>query len=638
LIWLPRNFSRKSVWALGFLVSASITLLLIGLAAPTLKYLQEASGDWVWRAKAAAQSTESERRLILVDIDEKSLQELGPWPWPRERIAKLVKVLGEQGASLQMFDIVFAEPRPGDAELAKAIALHKPIFSEILALETPLSNSVGQLQGALSWPNCVKPFQSASAYLANSASLPVQAGHITPRLEVDGVLRHQPAIICFGDKAYPSLSLRSLMAMSGEETLRLERGSLMQSDWVLTSSKLLANPIPLNAQGDTRFPWIYANQRFISVSAADVLSARHPKNIFTNTLVLVGSSAFGLNDRITTPLAPLAAGMQAHAEMMLGFLDNAIPFTPRIDLYYQIVLVILGLVILVSLGKSPRANYLIPLAGIVSAIVCWLTFAYFLWQHQWWLSWIYPALFLVITSLILGLLEHARSRIDRDRLFEHLSSYLPSAVAASLTMQSPSDAIRAKNQLAVVMFADIRNFSSYCENRPPEESAAVLHAFFSSMTRIVEKHGGVIESFEGDAVIAVWADEGAIANPAYLQQTIVAANELIDAAKTFLPNPAPADLEPLALGIGIELGSVLAGSFGLAKRRTHLVLGPTVTVASCLVDMTAELSHPILIGESLAHALKGVALQPMGVFLLEGLKQSHQIYAYPLTRDNFDFV
>lgn len=632
--WLPHHFSRKSVWIVGFLVSLSITLLLIGFAAPTLKYLQEASGDWVWRAKAAAKGTEPERRLILVDIDEKSLQELGPWPWPRERVAQLVNTLGKQGASLQMYDIVFAEPRPGDGELAKAIREHQPIFSEILALETPLTNSVGQLQGALPWPNCVKPFQAASAYLANSASLPVQAGHITPRLEADGVLRHQPAIICYADKAYPSLSLRAMMAMSGEENVRLERGNWLQADWILTSPKLLANPIPLNAQGDIRFPWAYPNAQFISVSAADVLSGRHPKGIFANALVLVGSSAFGLNDAITTPLAPLAAGMQAHAEMMLGLLDNAIPYTPRIDGLYQIALVLLGLVIFVSLGKSPRAIYLIPIAGIASAIVCWLTFAYFVWQHQWWFSWIYPALLLVITSLIFGLLEHARSRIDRDRLFEHLSSYLPSAVAASLSMQSPSDAIRAKNQLAVVMFADIRNFSSYCENRPPEESAAVLHAFFSSMTRIVEKHGGVIESFEGDAVIAVWADEQAIANPAYLKQTIVAATELIDAAKTFLPDPAPADLEPLALGIGIELGSVLAGSFGLAKRRTHLVLGPTVTVASCLVDMTAELSHPILIGESLAHALKGLTLQPMGVFLLEGLKQSHQIYAYPLSRDN----
>ena len=632
--FFSRADSRKVVWGIGLVISFSIWLLLIGLASPIWQAIQETSGDWIWRAKTITQTNAPERRLILVDIDEKSLQELGPWPWPRQRVAQLVTALGEQGASLQIFDVVFAEERPGDAQLAKAIVQHRPIFSEILALETPFTSSLGQLQGQLSWTQCPAPFQAASGYLANSPSLPVRAGHITPRLQVDGVLRHQPAIICFGNKAYPSLTLRSLMAMFGEEELRLERGGLLQSDWVLTGAKLLSNSVPLDAKGDIRFPWTFEKQQFISISAADVLSGRFPKQIFSNAVVLVGSTAFGLNDAITTPLAPLAAGMQAHAEMLLGFLDNGIPFTPRFDLYYQIFLMLSGLGVLMYFGKRSRASYLIPLIGIATALGCWLLFAVFLWQNQWWLSWVYPALFLLITSLILGLVEHARSRIDRDRLFEHLSSYLPSAVATSLVKQSPSNAIRAQNQLAVVMFADIRNFSSYCENRPPEESAAVLHAFFSSTTRIVEQYGGVIESFEGDALIAVWSDAKAIHDPAYLLQTIVSATKIIQDSTHFLPDPAPADLEPLALGIGIELGSVMSGSFGLAKRRTHLVLGPTVSIASCLVAMTAELSHPILIGESLAHAVKGVTLQPMGTFLLEGLKHSHQIYAYPIAPES----
>jgi len=629
-----KTLSRRVVWGIGLVISFSIWLLLIGLNPSTWQALQEVSGDWVWRAKAISQTNEPERRLILVDIDEKSLQELGTWPWPRQRVAQLVTTLGAEGVSLQIFDIVFAEARSGDAQLAKAIVQHRPIFAEILALETSFTSSLGQLQGELLWAQCPAPFQAANGYLANSTSLPVRAGHITPRLQVDGVLRHQPAIICFDNKAYPSLTLRSLMAMFGEEELRLERGSLLQSDWILTGKKLLSNPVPLDAKGDIRFPWTFEKQQFISISAADVLSGRFPKQIFSNAIVLVGSTAFGLNDAITTPLAPLSAGMQAHAEMLLGFLDNEIPFTPQFDLFYQIILMLCGLGILIYFGKFSRASFLIPLIGITTALGCWLLFVVFLWQKQWWLSWVNPALFLLITSLVLGLLEHARSRIDRDRLFEHLSSYLPRAVATSLVKQSPSNAIRAQNQLAVVMFADIRNFSSYCENRPPEESAAVLHAFFSCTTRIVEQYGGVIESFEGDALIAVWSDSKAINDPAYLLKTIISAANIIQESKHFLPDPAPADLEPLALGIGIELGTVMSGSFGLAKRRTHLVLGPTVSVASCLVAMTAELSHPILIGESLAQSVEGVTLQPMGSFLLDGLKQSHRIYAYPIAPES----
>lgn len=97
-----------------------------------------------------------------------------------------------------------------------------------------------------------------------------------------------------------------------------------------------------------------------------------------------------------------------------------------------------------------------------------------------------------------------------------------------------------------------------------------------------------------------------------------------------LPDPAPAGLEPLSLGIGVETGPAMAGSFGLASRRTHMVMGRTVTIASRLVEMTADLAHPILVGEGLAGQIGGAGLQSMGTFLLDGLRVPHHIYAYPL--------
>jgi len=97
-----------------------------------------------------------------------------------------------------------------------------------------------------------------------------------------------------------------------------------------------------------------------------------------------------------------------------------------------------------------------------------------------------------------------------------------------------------------------------------------------------------------------------------------------------LPDPAPAGLEPLALGIGVEMGPAMAGSFGLASRRTHMVLGRTVTIASRLVEMTADLAHPILVGEGLAAHVGAAGLESMGTFLLDGLRVPHHVYAYPL--------
>ena len=285
------------------------------------------------------------------------------------------------------------------------------------------------------------------------------------------------------------------------------------------------------------------------------------------------------------------------------------------------------------------------MAALAWCAVLWLLHASLLISAAVWVGWVAPVLFVLLAGMFMGILTHAKSRIDRDRLYTHLSSYLPAPVAASLALQPPSGAIKASTLQVSVLFADIRNFSAYCEARPPEEAAAVLHAFFSAATRVVEAQGGVIEAFQGDAVIAVWNADlnappppeslpgaGGPAKATHAQQALQAAINLQIAVQDVLPDPAPAGLEPLSLGIGVETGPAMAGSFGLASRRTHMVMGRTVTIASRLVEMTSDLSHPILVGEGLAGQIGGVGLESMGTFLLDGMRVPHHVYAYPIVR------
>jgi len=296
--------------------------------------------------------------------------------------------------------------------------------------------------------------------------------------------------------------------------------------------------------------------------------------------------------------------------------------------------------------STPFPVQLFPIVGAAWAVALWLANLAVLQSQAWVVGWLLPALAVFIASLAWGILEHTKSRIDRDRLYSHLSSYLPAPVAAALALQPPSSAIRASTRMVSVMFADIRNFSAYCEARPPQEAAAVLHAFFSTATRVVEANGGVIEAFQGDAVLAVWysqeseqkqyangskrpmSESGSESQSAKL--SMKAAAELYLAMQGGLPDPAPEGLEPLALGVGLECGPAMAGSFGLASRRTHMVMGRTVSIASRLVEMTADLAHPILVGEGLAAQLAGENLKSMGTFLLDGLRVPHHVYAYRL--------
>lgn len=657
--------SRYGVFALSLLLAGLAWLFLHLAAGSVLARLEERSGDLVWNLSA---DRRDERRLIVVDVNEESLKEIGPWPWPHATQAKLVDKIAALGARQQIFDIVFTDSRPDSDALVRAVQQQRPVLAQVFTLEQGGQLSVGQLAGALDWSTCPAPFGAAAGYLGNFAalsgngSLPY-AGHVTPRISGDGFVRHVPAVICFQGKSYPALGLAALMRGTADRTLALERGTgLFEPPWRLSASSIAPGFIPLDDRGDLRVSWRVHPNSFISLSAADVLAGRVPGGLLDNAWVLVGSSAFGLNDSIATPFGGVGAGLQVHAQVITALIDGRTPYTPRAEWLAKGLAAILGALVLLLLARRPaRKNatgryfpvYLLPIAASVWAALLWGGHALLLSRSALWLGWVDPALFVMMAGSTLGILEHAKSRLDRDRLYMHLSSYLPAPVAASLALQPASSAIKASTNLVSVMFADIRNFSAYCEARPPDEAAAVLHAFFSVATRVVESEGGVIESFQGDAIIAVWNGEPAPGDSSansgkskgttdaigensgtrgsdHARRALQAAINLQAAMQGVLPDPAPAGLEPLSLGIGAETGPAMAGSFGLASRRTHMVMGRTVTIASRLVEMTGELAHPILVGEGLAALVGAAGLQSMGTFLLDGMRVPHHIYAYPL--------
>lgn len=643
--------ARHAIFALSLIVAALLWGGLHLLAAPMLEQLDERSGDLAWRLGA---DRRDERRLIVVDIDERSLREIGPWPWSHATQARLMQQIAALGAREQIYDIVFASANPsavaGDgasAALARAVVQQRPVLAQVFALAPDAQVAGGQLAGALDWPSCPAPFGVASGYLANVATVLVpdnaapDVGHITPRTASDGLVRHTPAVVCYQGKSYPALGLAALLRGSAGRDLVLERGhGWLDAPWRLSAPGLSAGAVPLDDNGDLRVSWHLHPESFISLSAADVLSARVPAGLLEGAWVLVGSSAFGLNDRIATPFAGVGAGLQVHAQVITALIDGRTPYPPRSVGALQLAGAVLGATLLLVLARAHTATkhfpqYLLPLAAGGWALLLWLAHALLLTRLALWIGWVEPALFVLLAGSTMGLLEHAQSRLDRDRLYAHLASYLPAPVAASLALQPPSSAIKASTNTVSVLMADIRNFSAYCEARPPEEAAAVLHAFFSTATPVIEAQGGVIEAFQGDAILAVWNGEPAAATPAgahsnHARRALQAAINLQAAMQGVLPDPAPAGLEPLALGIGVESGPAMAGSFGLASRRTHMVMGRTVTIASRLVEMTAELAHPILVGEGLAAQLGASGLESMGTFMLDGMRVPHHVYAHPL--------
>lgn len=616
----------KAAWG-----AASIALVLWWLVSlgflPTLQAIEEHTADWAWRIQA---SDTRERRIILVDIDEPSLNQLGPWPWPRQQMADLSNRLAAEGAALQIFDIIFSAATPQDAQLVASLQKNHAILSQVFAFEPNTQASSGQPAAALPWAACPANLPVAQGFIANNAAFAgLPMGHITPLIEPDGAVRRQPALICHQGKVYPALFIAAMTQALATPPVTLKAGSgLLSPDWQLMGPSFDKAGIALDSRGQVRIPWTLQPDAFISLSAVDVLRGRIPQQLLDNAWVIVGSSALGLNDRIASPFSGNSAGLLVHAQLLRGALESAIPVEPRHANIYAVLTAVLGALALAALGRlRQKPVFILALATLALAVFLWFVKGVLLTRYGLWFEWVSPTLYLLLFALSLSLLEFARNRTERDRLYTHLASYLPRPVAEALARQDPTDAIDATRRNITVLFADIRNFSAYCETHPPEEATAVLHAFFSMVTRIVEQHGGLVEYFQGDAVLAVWGSDSDSPAP---EKALSAAHAIYKQSRGLFPPPKPSELAPLELGIGLETGQATVGSFGLARRRTHLAIGHPVTAAARLQEMTAELAHPILIGEGMAASLGSHQLVSQGMFLLEGLKNPSHIYAYPL--------
>lgn len=612
------------------LLAPLAALLIVGLSA------------WLWPAgyatfdarlsdlgwALAARDTPPEKRIVVLDIDEQSLDTLGPWPWPRERLATIARLLEAKGAAYQIYDIVLDEERPDDDALSAALPAQKTALAQVLAIQQGAAIMRGHLDDAGALDDCPTPFPVAHGWRAPAATLARHPqGHITPRIDPDGIIRAQPAYACAGGRARPALTLAAYLRLSGADAPRIEPGEgLLAPAWRI-NHPMLPTPIPLDRNGDLHIPYRIAREGILAISAADLLAGRIPDEAIAGRIILIGSSAFSLGDVVSTPLAGADAGVSVHHQLLTALLDERIPYTPRGAALLAGALALLAALLLTGLAFIQRPmRRALPLAGLgLAALLTGLHIVLQL-QHDLLLGLSAPALVALMTGLALGAAELARADAEGARLWAHLAAYLPAPVAQRLLRAAPRPTPTLERRDISVLHADLRNFSAWSEACPPEQVAAILHTFLHTAENVITAHGGLIEAIEGDAVLCVW--NGSAPCLDHPERALASARELLARVEARLPAPHD-DLPPLALGLGLDSGPALVGSLGSARRRHHSVLGLPVTRAVRLQAMTADLAWPILIGPGLAERLPAGQLRSQGEFLLEGLRRPCIVYAAP---------
>lgn len=619
--------------ALILLAAVVLTFFVTALFRPALNTLEESLGALGW---TLAPVDELEQRITIVAIDERSLAEVGPWPWTRQQMANLVNAIDAAGAQLQLHDIVYSEEKAGDANFLAALqASRGAVLAQIPDIQSGFTLQTGLMTHALSGVSCdaasggIQIPNTQNYLAAHSGLASIPKGQITATIASDGSVRTAPAVVCVNGAAYPSLAIMGLLQATNSSKLEAsitQGSSLFDPAQILTLEAYPGLSIPLDERGELRISYANLPSNYRAISAVDVLNGDIEPGLLDNTWALVGTTAFGSDDIVPTPYSGATPGVELQARLLSSILDVSIPYTPRSSATLLLVLSGVSALLLFGLaGLGGRvAAYGLPAAALLIPVIALSLHMQLLNSANIWLGWLFPAVYGLIAASSLLLLEQSRVRVERGRVFSNLSSYLPSDVAREIAYTLPSSSVNARRTNVTLLSADLRNFSAFGELRPPEESAAVLHFFFQRAAEIVEHHGGRIQEFKGDSLLAVWDAHDAQA----AKQALAAAQDMqVSINQGLLQAHAPIGLEPLAIGIGIEQGPVLVGSIGPAHRRTHTMLGDTVAITLRIQEMTAELAFPVLLGECIARQLNDLDLQSQGSYLLSGLTVPHVLYA-----------
>ncbi len=610
-------------------LAGALCVLVLALFRLALLSLEERAGALGWTLVPDAAP---ERRVVLVVIDEASIAEIGPWPWPREEMARLVRAIDGAGARLQLHDIVYPEARPGDGALLAALeASRGAVLAQIpvLAGRSADAADAGLMTHPVGGAACdgSTPAARATGHVAPAAAFAsVPKGHIGAAIDADGAIRKTPALVCRDGTAYPALALTAFMR-GGDRGVTVRSGAFpFGPGAVLGLDGYPGIDVPLDGEGNIRISFARSPGAFQAVPAADLMGGRTEPGLLENTWVLVGGTAFGMGDIVPTPYSGAAFGVELQARLLASLLDEEVPYTPRGASLLLLLLCLAfagGLYALAAAGERAAA-WGLPAAAVLLPAGALLLHLTLLGRAEVWLGWTPPAVYGALAAGALLLLELARVRLERARVFGNLNVYLPPEVARDIAFSLPSSRVNARRRDVTLLNADLRNFSAFGEARPPEEIAAVLHYFFTRATDIIERHGGRVQEFRGDGLLAMW--DG---NDADAARGALAAARTLNAAldDTLLPEYAIEGLEPLALGVGIEQGPALVGSIGPAHRRSHTLLGDTVVITLRIQELTAELAQPILIGECAARQLHGEKLRSQGSFLLSGLTIPHTLFA-----------
>jgi len=616
-----------------------------------------------------------DNRIVIVDIDEKSLAEEGHWPWSRNRVALMVdKLFDRYGAEVAGFDMVFAEKDESsglrvledlsqgqfksDPQFQAALVQVRPeleydrIFAASLKKHPVLlgyyftnEEFAGKYVTLNALPSPVLPagtfpgkgiqFVTWDGYGANLAELQqaaAGAGHINPIYDAaDGVNRRVPMLAKYKDAYYEPLSLAIVRALLGFPNVEPDYASdqllhmgLGAKDFSrLEFLKVGPLRIPVDENVAALVPYRGKQGSFRYVSATDVLHDRLNPGELKGTIVLIGTTAPGLKDLRSTPVGKAYPGVEIHANLISGMLDGNIKQNPPYVRGAEMVLLLFA-----GVGLTLLMPFLNPIKwGFFTLGVLLFVFSTNV------IAWYYGNLVLPAASVLLLVLAlfalnmsygyFAESRIKRQ--FANLfGQYVPPELVDKMSQDPKRYSMEGKSQELSVLFSDVRDFTSISEGLEPKELAAFVNAYLTAMTRIIRSHHGTLDKYIGDAIMAFWG--APVNDPEHPRNAVISALEMQATARQLREQFKARGWPEIRIGVGINTGVVVVGDMGSAVRKAYTVMGDSVNLASRLEGLCKEYGADIILSEMTKNMVPGIVYRELDQVRVKGKDEPVLIY------------
>jgi adenylate cyclase len=508
--------------------------------------------------------------IAIIAFDEKSIAELGRYPWSRDSYAKLIDKLAAAKAKVVIFDAFFPERVNAKNDQLFAAAV-KRAGNVVLAAALHFDKE----SRAISITRSLPEIERGTAGIGLVNQIP----------DDDGVMRRIPLLLEKDGKQMPSLGLVAAMLALGE------------TKFVPKDFEIALGDRRIPVDGDYKMwinyvggPGIYPRYSFI-----DVMNGRIPAEKLKGKILFLGATALGIYDLRVTPFDKNVPGVELHATVA----DNIISgryirqsgIEALIDIAFIVVMGALAFLLTTRLHQS-RA---IPATIVLLSGYIWFTT--YMFNHGQWINMIYPVMSAVIAVLVGSGFRYLVLERSAREMRSMFSSYLSPKLVARLEKDPEAAKIGGDNKEVTVLFTDIKGFTSFSEAHPPQEVVSRLNEYLGAMVQVIEQHDGTIDKFIGDGIMAYWG--APLTQPDHARLAINCIKAINERMKALRAQWQTAGLEPFSIRGGIQSGEVVAGNVGLAgKKMEYTVIGDTVNQAARLEGTAKFYGVTYLVGEN----------------------------------------